>query len=136
MSYRVTYVFDAFNGREDEEESRIILHDMLELLARRNMRYLRDNPQTPGIFRSGVRYEQEPEGNEDWLDIPTILKWGVADCEELAAWLVAELRVRHNVPARFIIIPQWQELEQRFDYHISVWTPRGNIDPSAMLGMK
>lgn len=136
MPYRVTYVFDAFNGREDAEESLVLLSGMLDLLIFRNTRYLIQNPRTPLLFTSGVRYEQEPPGLEDWQDIPTCLKMGACDCEDLAAWRVAELRVRFGIPARPRIIPQWLPAEERYDYHIDVWTPAGYEDPSARLGMK
>ena len=135
MAYSITLVYDAFNGREDAEESLIILGATLDLLIFRNTRYLIQNPRTPLLYQSGVRYEQEPQGLEDWQDIPTCLKMGILDCEDASAWRVAELRVRFGVPARPRIIPQWLEDEGRFDYHIDVWTPRGYEDPSVRLGM-
>src|SRR5512147_814184 len=45
-----------------------------------DMKYLQAHPEVPGIYESGVRYEEEPPGQEDWQDIPTCLRMGTADC--------------------------------------------------------
>ena len=62
----------------------------------------------------------------------------VHNCEDLAAWLVAEKRVRFGIPARPRIIPQLQP-NGSFLYHIDVITPDvpgGIDDPSRRFGMR
>ena len=58
----------------------------------------------------------------------------VHNCEDLASWRIAELRVRFGVPARPLIIPQLQP-NGRYLYHVQVWTPWGVEDPSRERGM-
>ena len=76
------------------------LRDALESLTRTDMRYLMANPRTPALYCSGaacrvhpVRYQMEPPGAEHWASIPTVLAQGWGDCEDLACWRAAELRL-------------------------------------------
>lgn len=142
MPYSVTFQLDAFNGTRDIEESLADLSAMLDCLISIDMTYLQRHPNTPLLYKSGVRYQDEPIGAEFWRDIPTVLRYLDADCEDLACWLVAEKRVRFGIPARPIIIPQLKP-NGRFLYHINVGTPNprapGGVevdDPSRRLGMK
>jgi hypothetical protein len=48
----------------------------------------------PPLYASGVRYKEDPPGQENWKDIPAVLSDGHGDCDRLVAWRVAELRVR------------------------------------------
>lgn len=131
---RTTFVLDAFNGTLDPGESEVDLSALLDLLVRINELYLYVYPDTP-LFRSTrIRYVEEPPGLEDWQDIARCLQMGIADCEDLCCWRIAELRVRFGVPARPIIIPQL-ERNGRYLYHIQVWTPWGVEDPSLERGM-
>src|SRR3990170_1702845 len=128
--YRVTFELDSFNGLSDQEESLENLSAMLDCLIAIDENYLRRrvgrdfgrNPAVPLLYASGVRYEEEPAGGEFWRDIPTVLKYGTSDCEDLCAWLVAEKRVRFGIPARPIIVPQLRP-NGKFLYHIQVATP-------------
>ena len=138
MPYSVTFQLDAFNGTRDNVESLADLSAMLDCLIAIDTTYLRFHPNTPLLYRSGVRYVAEPIGAEFWRDIPTVINHGEGDCEDLACWLVAEKRVRFGIPARPIIIPQLQP-NGRYLYHINVATPdapNGVDDPSRRLGMK
>lgn len=109
----------------------------LWFLIHQNELYLQFHPETPLLYDSGVRYAREPFGYESWPNIPVILRRGAGDCEDLAAWRVAELRAQ-GVPAR----PAWKfrdlngpHGEYRL-YHIDVFIPRiGFEDPSKKLGM-
>ena len=47
----------------------------------------------PPLYASGVRYKEDPPGEENWKDIPQVLKDGHGDCDRLVAWRTAELRV-------------------------------------------
>ena len=142
MPYRVTFALDIFRGDANRELSRKSLDVMLKCLFELDVLYLQSHPKAPGIYQSGVRYMEEPPGQEEWQDIPTCLAMGTADCEDLAAWRAAELTVRHGIQAR----PFFQE-QRRPDgsylYHILVRVPptaqhpRGAVeDPSRILGMR
>jgi len=113
-----------------------IMYRLVEALVLVNAEYLRRHPETPPLYLSGVRYQQEPFGEEEWQDIPYTLKLGYGDCEDLAAWRVAELRVMNNEKARpevmGRVLPSGMAL-----YHIRVTRADGSIeDPSKLLGMK
>lgn len=88
----------------------------------------------PPLYRSGVRYREEPPGCEDWDTIPVMLRRGWGDCEDLAAWRVAELVLR-GVQARPAI--RWKPRRVGGTlFHIVVRLPDGRIeDPSRRLGM-
>lgn len=75
------------------------LAETLALLSRHDEDFLRAHPDTPELYRSGVYWSRETAGRERWLDIPQVLKAGWGDCEDLAAWLCAQYRVR-GVAAR------------------------------------
>lgn len=145
MSYRITFVTDAFKGPEELKLSNTILQIMLDALFEVDKAWLKSDPKIPSIYASGVnktpkgqthmRYVQEPIGQEDWKDIPTCIKDGQGDCEDLACWRAAELVVRHGIQARptftFKVRPGGGYL-----YHIIVLYPDGTKeDPSRQLGM-
>jgi len=134
--YRITFVLNLFKGEEDRELSHATLRAMLLSLMHLDMLYLRAHPEVPPLFKSGVRYAEEPPGQEDWQDIPTTLKLGWGDCEDLACWRAAELRVRHNIQAEPTFI--WKlRPNGGYLYHILVKYPDGRIeDPSRTLGMR
>ena len=72
-----------------------IIESAVEVLARADFAYLVDNPDTPTRQTSGVRYQREGLVKvEQWQTIPDMLKSGVGDCEDLAAWEIAQLRRR------------------------------------------
>lgn len=108
----------------------------LEALTRCNVLWLETNPQAPMLYDSGVRYRPE-KSTEAWLDIPHILKARFGDCEDLASWRVAELRVRGVKAKPFL---KWYNRPQGQNitlYHVQVRYPDGRIeDPSKELGMK
>lgn len=45
----------------------------------------------PPLFQSGVVYQDQIRGHDEWLDIRACLERGFGACEDLAAWRVAEL---------------------------------------------
>lgn len=128
---------------ENEESRDRVMKILLWALIALNLEYLKMNPGTPSLYRSGVRFIRENEGEELWPTIGVILANGGGDCEDLAAWRVAELRER-GIPAR----PAWRHRLVRMPsgqeatlYHILVYIPKvGRIpahleDPSRLLGM-
>lgn len=116
--------------------------DLLNGLVRHNEACLRRAPR-PLLYDSHVVYRQEPPGAEDMIDVDAVLAAGWGDCEDLAAWRAAELRVRGR--------PAWdgqpgQVQANLFlrdfnghDYHavVEVLVDGQRIveDPSALLGM-
>lgn len=46
----------------------------------------------PPVYASGVRYKNDPPGQENWRDCYAVLANGTGDCDNLVAWRVAELR--------------------------------------------
>lgn len=137
--YRITFALDLFNPTSPREMSREALNLQLDLLFKIDMLYLRFHPQTPLLYQSGVRYMEEPPGQEDWQDIPTTLRIGMGDCEDLACWRAAELNVKYGIKARPIFREQ-RRANGTYLYHILVQLPPGYSpsieDPSKILGMR
>lgn len=65
---------------------------LLNWMARHNRRVLVKNPDFPGLYESGVRYEREEV--ETWLDYTELLVQGHEDCDGLAAARAGELLAR------------------------------------------
>lgn len=135
-SHRINFCIDLFKGPEERELSHKALQTLLVALMLIDMEYLKANPHAPLLYDSGVRYEEEPVGQEDWQDAPTTLRMGIGDCEDLACWRAAELRVRFGVDA-------WPQFTYKvrsngaYLYHITVRLPHGQSeDPSRRLGMR
>lgn len=87
----------------------------------------------PPLYRSGVRYRRETPGTESWDTADRCMRRGWGDCEDLAAWRAAELRVSGGDPgAHVTIVPtsharQWHAVVRRGDGRLE--------DPSRRLGM-
>lgn len=85
----------------------------------------------PPLYGSGVRYRREPKGREWWESSQDIL--GIAanrtgDCEDLAAYRAAELRLEGE-NARVVIITN-----SRGNFHAVVEREDGTLeDPSREL---
>lgn len=101
-------------------------------LAAWNVDWLRRNPRTPKLYASGVRYAPDPLGSaEDFRTIPRVLAARSGDCDDLAAWRVAELRLQ-GVRAHPAVLKMQEGL-----WHVFVRLPGGGAeDPSAHLGMQ
>jgi hypothetical protein len=136
MPYRITYALDLFNGPKERALSHATLNVMLEALTKIDVLYLQAHPEAPRIYQSGVRYMEEPPGQEDWQDIPTCIQMGIADCEDVSCWRAAEIIVRD----RRLAVPFFHETRRRdggYLFHIMVRHADGRIeDPSRILGMK
>jgi hypothetical protein len=118
----------------DASSREAVLRLMMEALIAANVAYLRLHPDTPRLYESGIRYEEEPGTQDDWNDIPETLSLGVGDCEDLAGWRIAELRLQGEQAAmpRVTVFTQGN----RVTYHIAVRRAAGHIeDPSRELGM-
>lgn len=106
--------------------SPIALAQAVEGLARLNLTQM---PSVP-LYSSGVRYKRERRGREEWLGARDALARGVADCEDLAAWRLAELW-RDGVEASAEVSPP-----ERGMMHVYLRTASGVEDPSVVLGMR
>lgn len=105
----------------------------------------------PPLYASGVVYREEAPGREDWLDAQRVNEQGFADCEDLAAYRTAELRVAGQTDVEPVIKWQWIPREMMIAQgypaaklpgrgvwmvHCCVRHPDGSIeDPSKILGM-
>lgn len=139
--YRVTFCLNLYKHEYDRPIAHRAVAHLLRALTLADIDYLRHHPETPLLYQSGVRYEEEPIGQEDWQDIPTTLELGYGDCEDLCCWRAAEYHVRFGVPA-------WPTFVWRHKpnggllYHIQVRIPGKNgapdsvEDPSRRLGMR
>jgi hypothetical protein len=108
---------------------------MLEALVAANEAFLGQHPETPALYASGVKYVEEPPGRDNWQDIPRTLELREGDCEDLACWRIAELRVRGREYARPFV--RHQNVGSRVLYHVAVLRGDGHIeDPSKTLGMR
>jgi len=114
---------------------RHFLLTQFEALCQINLEYLKFHPypETPTLYKSAVVYKREPKGSEVWRNIPIVISAGWGDCEDLAAWRVAELRYAGIAADPWI---QWG-VDQAARYHALVRHPNGSIeDPSLSLGMR
>jgi len=100
-----------------------------------NKIWLEYYPKTPNLYDTEVVYKTE-RFSEDWCDIPTILKKGFGDCEDLACWRCAELQQKEQINALPYVT--WRKDERgNTIYHALVRWPDGRIeDPSRALGMR
>lgn len=82
------------------------------------------------IYRSGVRFREEPKGVETFVDALTCQSRGHGDCAHLAAWRCAELQ---ETGERADLRIKWNHPV----YHVQVRRANRSIeDPSALLGMR
>jgi predicted transglutaminase-like cysteine proteinase len=87
----------------------------------------------PRLYDGSIRYAREPAGRERWQTARETAQRGQGDCEDLAAYRVAELHRAGETAATIIAkVIRPNEL-----MHIMVRRANGSIeDPSAYLGMK
>jgi hypothetical protein len=87
----------------------------------------------PILYRSGVVYRREAPGEEVWesaADVLGVMSDRAGDCEDLAAWRAAELRVFGGDPDAFVKIIR----TRRGSFHAVVQRGDGVIeDPSRVL---
>jgi hypothetical protein len=132
---------DIFNG-PDRELGQQFLFYLLDAIIQGNEDFLRAYPDFPLLYNSPTRYVRDYDrlpksvSYEEWKLIPSIVRrnW-VADCKDLVAWRVAELRVRYGIMAKPTLL--WKTLPNgKQVYHVQVRYPDGTIeDPSVNLGM-
>ena len=134
MLYAPHFKLRAFDTLTDEAKM-AALAQLLEALAGVNEAWLREHPAAPWLYESGVRYEEEPDGRDDWQDIPETIALRVGDCEDLGCWRLAELRTRVREYARPFV--KRSVVGSRTVYHVAVRRADGRLeDPSRILGMR
>ena len=125
-------------GFKDRELSRffpVLL--CLETLTQINEWHLRRDRYAP-LYQSGVVYQEEPPGEEEWLDIPHLYRQGWGDCEDIACARTAELR-HVGIPAvPCISFKDFTVKGQRLTlvHVLTLWPDDTIEDPSKVLGMK
>lgn len=107
-----------------------VLAAALEGLVCANCALMEKSPLPP-LYSTRVRYQPEPpRTQEQWQTAPQVLQSGYGDCEDLASYRAAELRMRGE-PARVRVVRtgvrRWHAIVQRGDGAIE--------DPSRRLGM-
>lgn len=126
-------LFDAplFEDARSDRWSEDALLSLLEVLAAAN-----DAERPPPLYASGVRYRAEDQKRERWRVGTVVLSEDMeADCEDLAAMRVSELR-RSGERAGFDLLRQEPRIGELL-YHIRVRRGDGRIeDPSRVLGMR
>lgn len=109
------------------------LRALMRALVEIDMDQIRQRPHLPRLYDSGARYRTEPE--EGFADVLTTYRRGWGDCEDLAAWRVAELRIAgENARPAFQLrtFASGPPL-----YHLLVARADGRFeDPSRRLGMR
>ena len=132
--YAPLFQLRAFDTINDRAKGVVLIH-LLEGLIAADVAYLLDTPAAPWLYESGVVYEEEPSGRDNWQDIPTTIELRVGDCEDLGCWRIAELRVRSREHARPVI--RSSIIGKQTVYHVAVQRSDGRLeDPSRRLGMR
>ena len=131
-----TLEFLSFETTPAQQKMDVICK-MLAVLHETNAQWFAAGGKAPPLYQSGVKYQEEQLGHDEWQDIPRSLdQWtrGVgSDCEDLASWRVSELRFGGE--------DAWHTVEHRKSptlvlYHIRIRRQDGSIeDPSCRLGM-
>lgn len=129
-------------GAEGAAKAPRALAFMLDMLTRWNAELMRDRAASgqpvPSVYAAGVRYQRENYAGvhpEDWRDCLEVIRRGGGDCEDLAAYRAAELRVSGDQNARCMFIERARPDGGRL-FHIVVMRGDGTLeDPSRALGM-
>ena len=107
----VTFCTDSFGDPRTVAHSERTLACLLWALVFANESFLMHG-KAPALYRSGVRWQREEptgrsaceggEGQELFLGARQVMKQGHADCEDLASWRVAEVRLGKVSPFRAV----------------------------------
>jgi hypothetical protein len=89
--------------------------------------------ESPSLYDSGIRYRREPQGREWWesaADAHGVATDRSGDCEDLAAYRCAELRVYEDDPDAMVRVIR----TRRGSFHAIVQRGDGSYeDPSRIL---
>jgi hypothetical protein len=106
----------------------------LEGLVRLNLTMFRVAAQqgrpVPSVYKAGIHWQRDK--GETWDTADIVRRRGYGDCEDLAAWRAAELRMQ-GIPAAAVVRAS---NSPNVAWHAIVALPGGKFeDPSAKLGM-
>ena len=148
----VAFCTDLFSSPKTRFFSERALSSLCWALVYADEAWLFDRPGELPLYESGVRWQKEeptgrsacPGGNgqEQFLGVRQVRQQGWADCEDLACWRIAELRLGLHGPlhapavlAKPVFYSRPMANGARM-YHIVVQLPDGRLeDPSRRLGM-
>lgn len=124
------------------QRKQTVLRALIEALVVADWNYLLENPNTPALYDANLRYalKVRPAGLDSWQDIPQCIYLGSADCKDLSAWRIAELRnqgyddVFPRIKVSYHQDPKGIEPTMTV-YHVQVRIRDVIEDPSAILGM-
>jgi len=85
--------------------SRVLIEAALTGLVAVNEVLIQTGVVPPSPLDAGVRYKREGSGLEDWNNAYKVTKLGWGDCEDLAAWECAGIRLDGDDGAHCIIVP-------------------------------
>lgn len=133
MSLTLSWKLGTFGAIESRAKLARGIEGMIEALTTLNMLYLSEHPDTPPLYQSGVRWAPE-EREEVWKDAPEVLRDGAADCEDLTAFRLAELRLSGAEASPLV---EWEEAgDGAINFHALIVHADGSReDPSERLGM-
>ncbi len=138
MAYRPTFSIDSIGDPHPRAERLALAHmgSLLGALIDVDEEYLADpgvGPQIPLLYESGVRYDRlEPPpgsacGDDDWADVIAVNRLKLGDCEDIAAYRVAELRRRMNIEASAHLTLRTNGDRTRHSFHILVRWPDARL---------
>lgn len=135
--YRVEFQLGCFDESEGLGRNGLqrIINALCVALVEADVVWLEAHPEAPLLYESGVRYVPEPPNEEWFTDVPTVLKRGWADCDDLGCWRAAELRVRFHIHDAHTFTQRQVEPDGSTLYHVMVQSSLGTEDPSSALGM-
>lgn len=135
MMNEIIFEVALFELPDDRDRSQECLVILMDALAKVNVAYLIQHPNTPPLYESKVKYYFDPNAPDPWQDIPSTIRKGYGDCEDLACWRIAEYRVK-GIDARPLI--RWRKKPNgAYTYHALVRLPDGRTeDPSISMGMR
>ena len=111
----IAFCADVFRFPASKEYSERVLGCLLWALIYADEAYLIGSQlQPPALYESGIYWKEEfpqgrtacptGQGQELFLGIRQVMNQGHADCEDVASWRVAELRLG-RVPAQYSVPP-------------------------------
>jgi hypothetical protein len=112
-----------------------LIRMLVKVLIVADRLHLQAHPTTPKLYAAGIRYLREGPDSENYQNIPRTLELKTGDCEDLAAWRIAELQEEGEDV--HLVIREYDEPQDETDYHLLVGRADGSVeDPSAILGMR
>lgn len=133
QGYKGTFVLESFDLLPIDMRCALVVY-LTRALATIDYLFLKFHRDTPSLYQCDVVYRNQKWGDDQWWDIPTLIRMGKGACEDFVAWRVAELTLAGEA-AKVDVITQ-QDNQGRVVYHVVVKRENGQIeDPSALLGM-